>query len=217
MRLERHLAHRQRRDRRRTVGPFVISGLSGPVTGQGADLAEQGQDVLGSRVGLGEDRRAGLLEDLGLGEGDHLGGNVEVPDTGHRGVEVLRGDADRGRGVLQAVLDRTEIATGLGDVADGGVDARDQGLGRSHDAGSAGGRGGSGEGRDGGVEVAVSGCARARALSRALAKVTLIESAALAPTWKLAAAPVPVATVLLAAPGAEALTTIVLLAAASAR
>ena len=45
-------------------------------------LLQEAEDSLGDLVGLGEHRRAGLAEDLVLGEGDHLGRHVHVTHPG---------------------------------------------------------------------------------------------------------------------------------------
>src|SRR5581483_10087622 len=45
---------------------------------------EQLEHHLGCRVGLGEHRRAGLLQDLLLGHRGHLGGHVDVLDAAVR-------------------------------------------------------------------------------------------------------------------------------------
>ena len=79
-----------------------------------------------------------------------------------------------------------------------GVDRGDQGLGGGDDAGARA-RGGL-EGVDVGVERAVAGRER---VVRASANETPSESPALAPIWKLAPAPAPVAMTCVGAPAAR--------------
>src|SRR3954453_9337145 len=85
---------------------------------------EEREDRLGRLVGLGQHGRAGLAEDLSLGEGHHLRGHVGVTDAGLRRREVLDGDAEVADGVLEAVLDRTELAALSRHRRDGEVDRR---------------------------------------------------------------------------------------------
>src|SRR3954471_14593473 len=51
-------------------------------------LAQERQHALRRAVRLSEHARAGLLQDLQLGEVDHLLGHVHVADTGLRGGQV---------------------------------------------------------------------------------------------------------------------------------
>ena len=46
--------------------------FSSPAEGPWGRLPEEAEDRLGLGVGLGQDRHARLLQDLGLGEVDHL-------------------------------------------------------------------------------------------------------------------------------------------------
>jgi len=76
-----------------------------------ADRDEELQDALGRCVGLGEHRGAGLDQDLLLGVVGHLGSHVGVTHSGLRSGQVLLGDRQVGDGVLQTVLESTELAT----------------------------------------------------------------------------------------------------------
>src|SRR4051812_37422561 len=90
-------------------------------------LPQQRQDALRRLVGLREHARAGLLQDLVLGELDHLGSHVHVADTALGGHQVLLVGGQVAQRVLEAVLDRTERATEARDVLDRLVDRGDRG------------------------------------------------------------------------------------------
>src|SRR3954463_12045756 len=117
----------------------VRSRKAGPRTGGPANcklltanwslvLAEQREDALRRLVGLREHARAGLLQDLQLGELHHLRRHVRVADTALGSGQVLLVARDVGDGVLQTVLDRTERRASGGDVVDRVVDLLDVGL-----------------------------------------------------------------------------------------
>src|SRR4051812_39886321 len=55
----------------------------------GVLLSQEAEDALRGLVGLGQHAGAGLLQDLQLGEGDHLGGHVHVADAALGGGQVL--------------------------------------------------------------------------------------------------------------------------------
>lgn len=85
--------------------------------------SEQAEDGLRSLVGLGEDGHAGLLQNLPLGEVGHLGGDVGVPDGRFGGGEALSGNSQGPDIGLQDIpLEAADLAAGLGDLLDGGVD-----------------------------------------------------------------------------------------------
>src|ERR671930_1134501 len=73
-------------------------------------LAQEREDALRGLVGLREHARAGLLQDLELGELDHLSGYVHVPDPalGRHQVLLVRGEVVEA--MLEAVLDRAEAS-----------------------------------------------------------------------------------------------------------
>src|SRR3954452_19908897 len=126
---------------------------------------EERQDALGDLVGLREHRGAGLREDLGPGELDHLRRHVGVADAGLRSGQVLDRDVHVLDRVLEPVLVRTQVGAGGGDRLDLRVDATDRRLrggGRAeveaggtrhegHATGDAGARGTSGNAVDGAV------------------------------------------------------------------
>ena len=87
-----------------------------------ARSAEQGQDALGRLVGLRQHRGAGLGQDLRAGEVHHLLRHVGVADPALGGGEVLDRHVEVVDGVLEAVLDRTELGALGRDALDGGVD-----------------------------------------------------------------------------------------------
>src|SRR5262245_54323565 len=70
--------------------------------------AQEGQHGLRGLVGLRQHGRAGLLEDLVLGEVDHLRGHVDVLDAALGRLEVLLVRGEVVERVLEAVLNRTE-------------------------------------------------------------------------------------------------------------
>src|SRR3954451_25384511 len=71
-------------------------------------LPEERQHALRRAVRLSEHARAGLLQDLQLGEVDHLLGHVHVADTGLRGGQVLLVDRRVLERVPEAVLHSAE-------------------------------------------------------------------------------------------------------------
>src|SRR4051812_11112081 len=108
-------------------------------SGQAGRSAEELEHRLRGLVGLSQHRDAGLLEDLAPGEGGHLLGHVGVADAGLCGSGVLRRHAQAVDGVLQPVLDRTEVSPLAGNLPDRGVDRGKRGvrgrLGADVDAG----------------------------------------------------------------------------------
>src|SRR3954465_13470711 len=124
---------------RPSMAPMAVpfSGWSIRANGQGADRegpprgrsgqavrsAEELEHRLRGLVGLRQHRDAGLLQDLAPGEGGHLLGHVGVADAGLCGSGVLSGNRQAVDGVLQTVLDRTQVSTLRGDPLDGLVDA----------------------------------------------------------------------------------------------
>src|SRR5690606_17868059 len=105
-------------DPRALVGPDSLVGFRD-------GSAEQAQDALGQRVRLAEHGRTGLEQDLVTWERHQLGRHVGVAEPGLRGGEVLRGDLQVRDGRFEAVLERTELAAGVRDLGDRGVDRRD--------------------------------------------------------------------------------------------
>src|SRR3954452_8073938 len=89
-------------------------------------LTEQGQDRLRVLVGLREHARAGLLEDVVLGELHHLRRHVHVADPGLGRHQVLLVRREVVQRVLEAVLHRAELPAHRADVRDRGVDRRDR-------------------------------------------------------------------------------------------
>src|SRR5919112_280039 len=117
-------AERMRAARRPPVS--VVAPLSVRARLRDPCLPEEGQDALRRLVGLREHARAGLLQDLVLGELDHLGSHIHVADAALGGHEVLLVGRQVAERVLEAVLDRAELAAQRRDVADRLVDRRDR-------------------------------------------------------------------------------------------
>src|SRR3954471_11310143 len=88
-------------------------------------LAEQAENCLRGLVGLGQHGGAGLLQDLVLGEVDHLLSHIDVTDARLGGHEVLLVRGRHRQRVLEAVLGRAERRARVRHRRDGGVDLRD--------------------------------------------------------------------------------------------
>src|SRR5205085_1357713 len=103
--------------------------LSSPVPKHWRLLAaEEVDDTAGSRVRLGEDGLASLLQDTRLGEVDHLSSHVDVTDPALGSGQVLLSDAEVRDRVLEAVLVRTEVSSLRVDRVDRAVDVGDERL-----------------------------------------------------------------------------------------
>src|SRR3954470_4935083 len=98
----------------RVVRSCYLLRYSGPAS------AEELQDTLRALVGLSQHRGAGLGQDLRAREGHHLLRHVGVADAALRRGQVLDGDVHVVQGVLEPVLDRTQ----LGALAGNGRDLR---------------------------------------------------------------------------------------------
>src|SRR5690554_2801152 len=96
--------------------------------GLGGGLTQQAEDCLWQLVGLGENRGTGLLHDLLLAEVGGLGGVVGILDTATGGRDVLGNVLQVTNGVLEAVLDCTEVSTLGIDLLDGLVNRNDGSL-----------------------------------------------------------------------------------------
>ena len=107
-------------------------------------LLQQLQHALRHLIGLSQHGLSGLDQDVVLGVGHHLIGDVGIADVGLGILDVLGHDAQVVDGVLQTVLHGAQSATGGGDGLDGGVDDRDStlrhGLAGNADAIDGGGR-----------------------------------------------------------------------------
>ena len=88
-------------------------------------LLEELENALGHLVGLGQHGLGGLDEDIVLGVGHHLVGDVGVPDGGLGVLDVLGHNAQVVDGVLQAVLGGAQGGAHLVDFLDGFVDGGD--------------------------------------------------------------------------------------------
>src|SRR6478735_5314265 len=107
------------------VGPVVPGGSRRPrparhQVGESSlsRSAEEGQHALRGLVGLRQHRRAGLGQDLRAGEAHHLLRHVGVADARLRRRQVLDRDVHVVDGVLEPVLDGTELATLGRDLGD---------------------------------------------------------------------------------------------------
>ena len=82
----------------------------------GVLVPQEAEDALRGLVGLGQHRGAGLLQDLQLGEVDHLGGHVHVADAALGRGQVLLVGGEVVERVLEAVLHRAEGRAGIADT-----------------------------------------------------------------------------------------------------
>src|SRR3972149_3892217 len=89
--------------------PIITSPLYQPALDF---LPQQLEDSLGGAVGLGQDGHACLLKNLRSHQPGALHGDVGIADAGLGSGEVLHSDAQAGDGVLQTVLDSTEVRSG---------------------------------------------------------------------------------------------------------
>src|SRR3954471_9001022 len=85
-------------------------------------LAQERENALRGLVGLREHARAGLLQDLELGEVDHLRGHVHVADPALGRHQVLLVGREVVEAMLEAVLDGAAVRTLARHVADRGVE-----------------------------------------------------------------------------------------------
>ena len=99
-------------------GPGGRRRVSLPTDPPTRSAAQQRQDALRSLVGLGEHRGAGLRQDLRAGEAHHLLRHVGVADAALRRGQVLDRDVEVVDGVLEPVLQRTEVRPGGRDRLD---------------------------------------------------------------------------------------------------
>lgn len=73
-----------------------------------ASIIQQLEHGLGREIGLRQHRRAGLHQNVVLGELRRLLGDIDVADRGNRRLQVLALDLERRGGQLQARLRRAE-------------------------------------------------------------------------------------------------------------
>src|SRR3954471_10397388 len=85
-------------------------------------LAQERQNALRGLVGLREHARAGLLQDLELGELDHLRGHVHVADPALGRHQVLLVGREVVEAMLEAVLQRAKVGTLARHVRDRAVE-----------------------------------------------------------------------------------------------
>ena len=88
--------------------------------------AEEREDTLRGLVGLREHRGAGLGQDLVPGELDHFLRHVGVADAALRGGQVLDRDVEVVDGVVEPVLDGTQVGASGRHRLDRGVDRLDR-------------------------------------------------------------------------------------------
>ena len=102
---------------------------SAQLLSQHQSLLEQLQHALGHLVGLGQHGLGGLDQDVVLGVGHHLVGNVGVADGGLSVLDVLLHDGEIVDGVVQTVLGGAQSAADVGDIVDGVLDHVQGGIG----------------------------------------------------------------------------------------
>ena len=92
-------------------------------------LLEELEDALGHLVGLSQHGLGRLDQDVVLGVGHHLVGNVGVADGGLSVLDVLLHDGEIVDGVVQTVLGGAQSAADVGDIVDGVLDHVQGGIG----------------------------------------------------------------------------------------